>query len=146
MQQEFELTQQVADAVGKSRSAIANLLRLLQLTEPVRLLLERGDLEMGHARSLLVLEGEKQLTSAREVVAKGLSVRQTEELVKKAQQTPKDEVIPAIDTDIDSLQNRLSETIGAVVTIKHATKGKGKLVINYSSLDQLDGIIARLDA
>lgn len=101
---------------------------------------------MGHARSLLVLEGEKQLTSAREVVAKGLSVRQTEELVKKAQQTPKDEVIPAIDADIDSLQNRLSETIGAVVTIKHATKGKGKLVINYSSLDQLDGIIARLDA
>lgn len=147
LQQEFELTQQqVADAVGKSRSAIANLLRLLQLTEPVRLLLERGDLEMGHARSLLVLEGEKQLTSAREVVAKGLSVRQTEELVKKAQQTPKDEVIPAIDGDIDSLQNRLSETIGAVVTIKHATKGKGKLVINYSSLDQLDGIIARLDA
>jgi len=67
-------------------------------------------------------------------------------LVKKAQQTPKDEVIPAIDADIDSLQNRLSETIGAVVTIKHATKGKGKLVINYSSLDQLDGIIARLDA
>ena len=101
---------------------------------------------MGHARSLLVLEGEKQLTSAREVVAKGLSVRQTEELVKKAQQTPKDEVIPAIDADIDSLQNRLSETIGAVVTIKQATKGKGKLVINYSSLDQLDGIIARLDA
>ena len=69
-----------------------------------------------------------------------------EELVKKAQQTPKDEVIPAIDADIDSLQNRLSETIGAVVTIKQATKGKGKLVINYSSLDQLDGIIARLDA
>ena len=101
---------------------------------------------MGHARSLLVLEGEKQLTSAREVVAKGLSVSQTEELVKKAQQTPKDEVIPAIDADIDSLQNRLSETIGAVVTIKQATKGKGKLVINYSSLDQLDGIIARLDA
>jgi len=143
LQQEFELTQ---DAVGKSRSAIANLLRLLQLTEPVRLMLERGDLEMGHARSLLVLEDEKQLTSAREVVAKGLSVRQTEELVRKAQQTPKDVVIPAIDADINSLQNRLSDTIGAVVNINQSTKGKGKLTISYSSLDQLDGIIARLDA
>ena len=101
---------------------------------------------MGHARSLLVLEGEKQLTSAREVVAKGLSVRQTEELVRKAQQAPKDAVVPVIDADIDSLQNRLSDTIGAVVNIKQSTKGKGKLVISYSSLDQLDGIIARLDA
>lgn len=89
LQSEFELTQQeVAHAVGKSRSAIANLLRLLQLSEPVRLMLERGDLEMGHARSLLTLEGELQLQLAREVVAKGLSVRQTEELVRKAQQTP----------------------------------------------------------
>ena len=146
LQQEFELTQQqVADAVGKSRSAIANLLRLLQLSEPVRLMLERGDLEMGHARCLLVLEGERQLLSAREVVAKGLSVRQTEELVRKAQQAPKDVINQVPDADTDSLQNRLSDTIGAAVSIKQTAKGKGKLIISYSSLDQLDGIIARLD-
>ena len=146
LQQEFELTQQqVADAVGKSRSAIANLLRLLQLSEPVRLMLERGDLEMGHARCLLVLEGERQLLSAREVVAKGLSVRQTEELVRKAQQPPKKAFNQVPDADTDSLQNRLSDTIGAAVSIKQTAKGKGKLIINYSSLDQLDGIIARLD-
>jgi ParB family chromosome partitioning protein len=90
LQQEFELTQQeVADAVGKSRSAIANLLRLLQLSEPVRLMLERGDLEMGHARCLLTLEATLQHQIAREVVAKGLSVRQTEELVRRAQLAPK---------------------------------------------------------
>ena len=146
LQQEFELTQQqVADAVGKSRSAIANLLRLLQLSEPVRLMLERGDLEMGHARCLLVLEGERQLLSAREVVAKGLSVRQTEELVRKAQQPPKKAFNQVPDADTDSLQNRLSDTIGAAVSIKQTAKGKGKLIISYSSLDQLDGIIARLD-
>ena len=146
LQSEFELTQQeVAHAVGKSRSAIANLLRLLQLSEPVRLMLERGDLEMGHARSLLTLEGELQLQLAREVVAKGLSVRQTEELVRKAQQTPhiidKKEVNP----DTKSLQNRLSESLGAEVSVLQSAKGKGKLTIAYDTLDQLDGIIARLE-
>jgi ParB family chromosome partitioning protein len=146
LQSEFELTQQeVAHAVGKSRSAIANLLRLLQLSEPVRLMLERGDLEMGHARSLLTLEGELQLQLAREVVAKGLSVRQSEELVRKAQQTPhiidKKEVNP----DTKSLQNRLSESLGAEVSVLQSAKGKGKLTIAYDTLDQLDGIIARLE-
>ena len=146
LQNEFELTQQqVADAVGKSRSAIANLLRLLQLSEPVRLMLERGDLEMGHARCLLALHGDRQLQSAREVVAKGLSVRQTEELVRKAQQAPKVVIKQAPDADTNRLQNRLSDAIGAAVSIKHSTKGKGKLTISYATLDQLDGIIARLE-
>jgi len=146
LQDEFELTQQqVADAVGKSRSAIANLLRLLHLTEPVRLMLERGDLEMGHARSLLALTGEQQLQSARDVVAKGLSVRQTEELVRKAQQEPKPVSKPEPDANTKSLQNRLSDAIGAAVNIKQSAKGKGTLTISYASLDQLDGIIARLE-
>ena len=146
LQNEFELTQQqVADAVGKSRSAIANLLRLLQLSEPVRLMLERGDLEMGHARSLLALEEDHQLQSAREVVAKGLSVRQTEELVRKAQQEPKVSTKQAPDADIHILQDRLSDAIGAAVRITQSSKGKGKLTISYATLDQLDGIIARLE-
>jgi ParB family chromosome partitioning protein len=146
LQQEFELTQQqVANAVGKSRSAIANLLRLLQLSEPVRLMLERGDLEMGHARCLLALNEDQQLLSAREVVAKGLSVRQTEELARKAQQAPKIVTKQASDADTASLQNRLSDAIGAAVSIKQSAKGKGKLTISYATLDQLDGIIARLE-
>ena len=147
LQNEFELTQQqVADAVGKSRSAIANLLRLLQLSEAVRLMLERGDLEMGLARCLLPLDEAQQLQLAREVVAKGLSVRQTEELVRKAQQIPKPTEAKADDADINHLQNRLSNAIGAAVTIKQSAKGKGKMTISYATLDQLDGIIARLDA
>jgi ParB family chromosome partitioning protein len=146
LQQEFELTQQqVADAVGKSRSAIANLLRLLQLSEPVRLMLERGDLEMGHARSLLALDEETQLHLAREVVAKGLSVRQTEELVRKSQSTTKVVTKKVPNAEINNLQDRLSGTIGAAVSIKQSAKGKGKLTISYATLDQLDSIIARLE-
>lgn len=146
LQSEFELTQQeVADAVGKSRSAIANLLRLLQLSEPVRLMLERGDLEMGHARSLLTLEGQLQLQLAREVVAKGLSVRQTEELVRKAQQTPDTVAKKQPNPDTENLQNRLSQSLGAEVSVVQSAKGKGKLTIAYDTLDQLDGIIAKLE-
>ena len=146
LQKEFELTQQeVADAVGKSRSAIANLLRLLQLSEPVRLMLERGDLEMGHARSLLTLDSDPQHQLARDVVAKGLSVRQTEELVRKAQQPTVKAKSPMPDADMEHLQNRLSDAIGAAVSVKHSAKGKGKLTIEYATLDQLDGIIARLE-
>ncbi len=146
LQQEFELTQQqVANAVGKSRSAIANLLRLLQLSEPVRLMLERGNLEMGHARCLLALDENQQLFLAREVVAKGLSVRQTEELARKAQQTSKVVEKRTLDANTTSLQNRLSDAIGAAVSIKQSVKGKGKLTISYGTLDQLDGIIARLE-
>ena len=146
LQQEFELTQQqVANAVGKSRSAIANLLRLLQLSEPVRLMLERGDLEMGHARSLLALDEETQLHLAREVVAKGLSVRQTEELVRKSQSATKVVTKQVPNAEINNLQDRLSGAIGAAVSIKQSAKGKGKLTISYATLDQLDNIIARLE-
>ncbi len=146
LQSEFELTQQqVADAVGKSRSAIANLLRLLQLDEPVRLMLERGDLEMGHARSLLALSTEQQQQAAREVVAKGLSVRQTEDLVRRSQQPKADPAKAKQDVDVLRLQEELSQTIGAKVAISQNAKGKGKLTINYASLDELDGILQRLD-
>jgi ParB family chromosome partitioning protein len=100
---------------------------------------------MGHARCLLALNEDQQLLSAREVVAKGLSVRQTEELARKAQQAPKIVTKQASDADTASLQNRLSDAIGAAVSIKQSAKGKGKLTISYATLDQLDGIIARLE-
>ena len=147
LQDEFSLTQQqVADAVGKSRSAIANLLRLLQLQEPVRLMLERGDLEMGHARSLLALEADDQQQAAREVVAKGLSVRQTEELVRRSQQPKAEKAKPSGDADVLRLQEHLSDSLGTKVAIRQNAKGKGQLTIAYASLDQLDGILLRLDA
>lgn len=146
LQVEFELTQQqIANTVGKSRSAIANLLRLLQLPEPVRLMLERGDLEMGHARSLLTLESAVQQQAAREVVAKGLSVRQTEDLARRLQQPKKDQLKPTKDADVERLQEQLSDSLGAKVGIRQNAKGKGLITINYASLDQLDGIIQRLD-
>jgi len=146
LQEEFALTQQqVADAVGKSRSAIANLLRLLQLQEPVRLMLERGDLEMGHARSLLALEADDQAQAAREVVAKGLSVRQTEELVRRSQQPKAKKDKPSGDADVLRLQEHLSDSLGAKVAIRQNAKGKGQITIAYASLDQLDGILVRLD-
>jgi ParB family chromosome partitioning protein len=132
----------VATAVGKSRSTVANLLRLMSLQEDVRVLLERGDLEMGHARALLGLDGNLQSGTARTVVGKGLSVRQTEALVRHLIET-KDK--PAkdkhIDPNIRQLQDDLSQKLGAKVQIQHSAKGKGKLVLSYSSLDELDGIL-----
>ncbi len=145
LQSEFELTQQqVAEAVGKSRSAVANLLRLLQLDEPVRLLLERGDIDMGHARSLLALPLEIQSQVAREVSAKGLSVRQTEQLVKRSQQPQKTVTSKTKDVDVLRLQEQLSESLGAKVTIKQSNKGGGELAISYASLDEFEGILARI--
>lgn len=148
LQQEFELTQQeVADAVGKSRSAIANLLRLMSLQDEVRKMLEHGDLEMGHARCLLALEGAEQSKTAQQVVSKALSVRQTEALVRKIHQqtnNPKKTDKPAANADIERLQEELSEKIGSPVVLQHGAKGKGRLVIQYSSLDELDGVIAHL--
>jgi ParB family chromosome partitioning protein len=146
LQQEFELTQQeVAQAIGKSRSTVANLLRLMTLQEDVRRLVEHGDLEMGHARALLGLEGEKQSHAARSVVGKGLSVRQTEALVRNLLAT-KDEPAPAVhlDPNIRHLQDDLSQRLGSRVEIKHGAGGKGKLVLAYSSLDELDGILSHI--
>ena len=144
---EFSLTQQeAADAVGRSRTAVTNLLRLLSLQEEVRRMLEHGDLEMGHARALLALEGAAQLEAARQVVARGLSVRETEGLVRRAgQKKPVATAAPAkVDPDVRRLQDDLSERVGASVRIQANAKGKGKLTIEFSSHDELEGILARI--
>lgn len=146
LQDEFELThQEVAFAVGKSRTTVTNLLRLISLTDDVKVLLERGDLEMGHARCLLTLEPGVQRDIGRQIVAKGLSVRQTEALVRAYQEgkdKSKPEVAPS--ADIRRLEESLSEKLGAGVEIQHGAKGKGKLVISYNSLDELDGILVHI--
>jgi len=146
LQQEFGLTQQeVAQAVGKSRSTVANLIRLMSLQEDVRRLVEHGDIEMGHARALLALEGPDQTRAARAVAGKGLSVRQTEALVRRllAGRTA-----PAaagrVDPDIRRLQDDLSRRLGTAVQIQHGPRGKGKLVLPYNSLDELDGILKHI--
>ncbi|WP_312143865.1 MULTISPECIES: ParB/RepB/Spo0J family partition protein [Stutzerimonas stutzeri subgroup] len=146
LQQEFQLTQQqVADAVGKSRVSISNLLRLIALPEEIKTLLSHGDLEMGHARALLGLPAEQQVEGARHVVARGLTVRQTEALVRQwlsSKEAPKAEV--KVDPDISRLEQRLAERLGSPVQIKHGQRGKGQLVIRYSSLDELQGVLAHI--
>ncbi|MFM2475683.1 ParB/RepB/Spo0J family partition protein [Celerinatantimonas sp. MCCC 1A17872] len=143
---EFSLThQQVADAVGKSRTAISNLLRLNGLTDDVKQLLEHGDLEMGHARALLSLDGEKQVEAGRIIAAKGLTVRETEKLVKKLLNPSSSSVSTPLDPDVERLQQRLSEQLGSVVKIQQSKQGKGKLVINYTSLAELDQIINKFN-
>ena len=148
LQQEFELTQQqVAEAVGKSRSTVTNLLRLMTLRDEVQKMLEYGDLEMGHAKALLGLPGEQQSQAAATVVSKGLSVRQTEALVRNvlaSADKPNGKSPKTIDPDIKNLQNQLSEKVGVPVTIEHGAKGKGKLVLKYSNLDELDGILSHI--
>jgi ParB family transcriptional regulator, chromosome partitioning protein len=149
LQQEFELThQQIADAVGKSRATVTNLLRLMALREDVQRLLEHGDLEMGHARALLSLSPELQVSTAQQVVSKGLSVRQTESLVRKLLETKSEPTVDKMvraDADIRRLQDSLAEKVGAVVLIQHTAKGKGKLVFSYNSLDELDGILNHIN-
>ena len=148
LQQEFELTQQeVADAVGKSRTAVTNLLRLMNLVDDVKTLLERGDLDMGHARALLSLDGIQQIELARRVVSEELTVRQTEALVKKvlnneSSEKPVEE--KRVDPDISRLEETLANRLGSPVKINHSEKGKGKLTISYASLDELDGILSHL--
>ncbi|ARU90551.1 ParB/RepB/Spo0J family partition protein [Pseudomonas sp. M30-35] len=146
LQQEFQLTQQqVAEAVGKSRVTITNLLRLIALPEEVKTLLSHGDLEMGHARALLGLPPEQQIEGARHVVARGLTVRQTEALVRQwlsSKEQPK--TTAKADPDISRLEQRLAERLGSPVQIKHGQKGKGQLVIRYSSLDELQGVLAHI--
>ncbi len=145
LQEEFSLThQEVADAVGKSRATVTNLLRLLSLSPEAKTLLERGDLEMGHARAILALEQPDQGDLARQVVARGLSVRQTEALIRKIQseqQTPGRPTPGRLDPDIRRLQDEISEKTGAPVQVQHTARGKGKLVISYNSLDELDGLL-----
>ena len=144
---EFGLThQQAADAVGRSRPAATNLLRLLQLTAPVQELLMTGQIDMGHARALLPISSGQQVGVAQRVVQKGLSVRETERLVQQLLNPPKHAPEKAVDRDLLSLQERLSDGLGANVAIRSNKKGAGKVTIEFSSLDQLDGLILRLHA
>jgi ParB family chromosome partitioning protein len=141
---EFDMTHQLAaEAVGRSRSAVSNLLRLLNLAPPVQELLMHSQLDMGHARALLSLPNAGQITVANEIVGKGLSVREAERLVQRQQQ-PDAKPKAKPDRDILRLQEDLAEKLGAVVTLKAQSKGSGKLIINYGSLEQLDSIIGRL--
>jgi ParB family chromosome partitioning protein len=146
---EFDVThQQAADAVGRSRAAVSNLLRLLELTEEVKQLVEQRQIEMGHARALLALTQPRQQSEVGALVAKkGLSVRETEALVKKMLtpgQDIRDREPERRDPNITKLEQDLADKLGAKVQLQHAAKGKGKLVINYNSLDELDGILAHL--
>ncbi len=149
---EFKMThQQAAEAVGRSRTGVTNLLRLQELEEKVSKLVEDNKIEMGHARCLLALKGEAQVKAAMQVVKDGLSVRETEQLVrkdntaadsksaKKAAAAPQQQ-----DPDIRRLEDKLSAQLGADVQIQHTPAGKGKLVIKYNSADELDGILAKI--
>ena len=139
---EFNLTHQlVAEAIGKSRTTVTNLLRLNELHPEVKKLLLSNQLEMGHARALLSVEGIRQVALATKVVKEGLSVRATERLVKETNLEPKDRKIKIIDNNTLHLQDSLTAKLGAKVVIDHKENGSGKLVISYSSLDELDGII-----
>lgn len=141
--EEFGLThQEAADAVGRSRVSVSNLLRLLTLETDVRNMLEDGQLEMGHARAILGLEPAKQMQAAREVSNKGLSVRETEQLVRRLNKPESEKVEKAgMDPDTRRLQEDLSEKLGAKVVFQHANNGKGKMLIHYNSIDELDGIL-----
>ncbi len=142
---EFLLThQQVADAVGKSRTAVTNFLRLTHLGGEVAQMLGNGDIEMGHARALLTLSTDLQARAARDIVAQHLNVRQAEALVRRLLADPTDvKATRVADSDTRQLENRLTNKLGQPVNIQHTAKGKGKLVIKYNSLDELDGILSR---
>ena len=146
LQDEFELTQQeVASAVGKSRATVTNLMRLIGLHIDVQKMLQVGKLEMGHARALLTLSETKQVEFAKLVANKGLSVRQTESLVRNVNTGSELDRKKSIDPNIKKLEEDLGEKLGAKVIIQHTEKGKGRLVINYNSLDELDGILVHLE-
>jgi ParB family transcriptional regulator, chromosome partitioning protein len=143
---EFDLThQQAAEAVGRSRAAVSNLLRLLELPEEIRRLLESGGLEMGHARALLTLPEARAIALAREASAKGWSVRELEQRARAAQKArPPARKKPGVDPDVRRLEQDLGEKLGARVAIQQGRGGRGKLVVHYHSLDELDGILARI--
>jgi ParB family chromosome partitioning protein len=145
---EFEMThEQAAQAVGRSRVAVSNLLRLLDLEDAVKGMVERRELEMGHARALLALSGARQEEAARQVIARGLTVRATERLVQELQRTNvphRPSSRASRDPDIQRLEARLSDRLGASVQIRHGSGGKGRLEIRYNSLDELDGILEHI--
>ena len=142
---EFGMThQQAADALGRSRSATSNLLRLLQLAKPVQDMLMAGDLEMGHARALLALPKAEQGSVAALVVDKGYSVRDTERTVSQTLNPPAGKHAKKSDRDLERLEEELSDSLGATVKIVANRKGAGALTIRFGSLDQLDGLLQRL--
>jgi ParB family chromosome partitioning protein len=144
---EFDMTHlTAAEAVGRSRAAVSNLLRLLELTDAVKDLVEKREIEMGHARALLGLTNSLQQSEiAAQVASKGLSVRETEALVKRLQSAaPAKQAATARDPNIRKLESDLSDKLGAKVQFQHGSAGKGKLVINYNSLDELDGILGHI--
>ncbi len=144
---EFDMThQQASEAVGRSRAAVTNLLRLLELTDAVKAHVERGDLEMGHARALLALKGAAQTDAARRVVVRHLSVRETESLVRRLLKENGAPVRGArhVDPNIRQLETELTQKLGAKVMVEPGSGGKGRLIIQYTSLDELDGILTRI--
>ena len=143
--EEFKMThEQAADAVGRSRSATSNLLRLLKLARPVQELLMRGALEMGHARALLALDAARQIELGTRIGAKRLSVRETEALVQRLLRAPATRRRKRSDRDLARLEEELSERLGTTVEIRSARKGRGKLVLHYSSLEHLEQLLKRL--
>ncbi|AUN96198.1 ParB/RepB/Spo0J family partition protein [Pseudazoarcus pumilus] len=136
--------QQAADAVGRSRPAASNLLRLLNLATQVQELLMAGDIDMGHARAMLPLDAASQIQVANLVAAKGTSVRETEQLVYRMLNPRDKKVAPAPDRDLLRLQEELADTLGATVKIRANRKGAGELSIRFGDLDQLDGLLSRL--
>lgn len=141
---EFGMThEKAATAVGRSRSAVSNLLRLLNLAAPVQELLVRNRLEMGHARALLPLPGAAQIQAGQEISARQMSVREAEQLVKRLLTPPVERENKAVDRDALHLQESLAEKLGAKVTLKAGNKGRGKLIIDYENLEQLDSIVAK---
>jgi len=145
---EFKLTQeQAADKIGRSRAAVANFLRLLNLPEPIKELLNARKLDMGHARALLTLDAKLALGLARQAAEHGWTVRQLEDAARKAQSVPKGKAKsapPARDADILALERELGEKLAARVSIRHLGGGSGKLIIAYHSLDELEGILERI--
>ena len=142
---EFKMThEQAADAVGRSRSATTNLLRLLKLPRPLQEMLMEGALEMGHARALLALDGARQIELARRVAAKGLSVREAEALVQQQLRGVTARPRKSADRDLARLEEEVSERLGTTVEIRAGKKGSGKLLIHYASLDHLDELLNKL--
>jgi len=142
---EFRMThEQAADAVGRSRSATSNLLRLLRLAKPVQAMVMEGVLEMGHARAVLALEGARQIEVANRVAARGLSVREAEALVAKLLRGQGARRAAKPDRDLERLEDEVSGRLGTTVQIRAGRKGKGKVIVHYSSLDQLDQLLKKL--
>jgi ParB family chromosome partitioning protein len=147
LREEFNLThQEAAEAVGRSRAAVSNLLRLRNLNEDVKRLLENGDLEMGHARALLALEGQAQSKAASDIVEKGLSVRETEQLIRRLSKPSKEKPHPsdALLEELDNIEKLIADKLGSRFALKHSASGKGKLVIDYSDVADLREIVQKL--